>query len=66
MVTLDLKLLYPKVRTVVEMTDNALERIIVCPMRGALPPLKGFCLRPLSAGILPRSNRARRRSGFPS
>ncbi|NKD54045.1 long-chain fatty acid--CoA ligase [Haematospirillum sp. H4485] len=42
MVTLDLIQLYPKVRHVLEQKDTPLSRIVVCPMRRILPPLKGF------------------------
>lgn len=40
MVTLDLKQIYPKVKAVMDDPSTPLERIVVCPMRDILPPVK--------------------------
>jgi long-chain acyl-CoA synthetase len=40
MVTLDLRQIYPKVAALLD--DTCLERIIVCPMSGVLPSVKGL------------------------
>lgn len=57
MVTLDLIQLYSKVRHVLDQNDTPLGRIIVCPMRRILPPLKGFLFAVLKrAEIAPVDN----------
>ena len=40
MVTLDLRQLYPKIAAALE--DSCLERVVICPMRDILPPVKGL------------------------
>jgi len=40
MVTLDLRQLYPKIAAALE--DSCLKRIVICPMRDILPPVKGL------------------------
>lgn len=50
MVTLNLKQIHPKVQALVEDPNTPLERVVVCPMQGILPPVKGMLF-----GVLKRS-----------
>ncbi|MBP2303479.1 long-chain-fatty-acid--CoA ligase [Azospirillum picis] len=58
MVTLDLKLIYPRIALMLERT--ALKRIVVCRMAGLLPKVKGALFRMLKRGevvAIPRDDR---------
>ena len=48
MLTIDLKLIYPKIAAMLEQTD--LRKIVVCPMAGILPKVKSLLFRILKRG----------------